>query len=49
MITGGEVKLYVEGLTQRSEEVRDKLRSAVGSNMGQNSMLGKNVKDKELG
>ena len=33
MVTGGEMKLHIESFSERPEEVRDELRSAIGGDV----------------
>jgi hypothetical protein len=46
MITGGEVELHIQGLTQGSEEMEDELGVPIGGDMSRNSMLGEDMEDK---
>ena len=46
VISGGEVKSHIESFSERSEEVQDKLCSAVGCHVRWNSMLRKNMEYK---
>ena len=48
VVTGSEVKLHVESFSEGAEEVGDKLRSAIGGDMGRNSVLGEHMKDEQL-
>ena len=43
VISGSEMKLHVESFSERSEEVRDELRSAVGGHVRWNTVLGKDM------
>ena len=49
VMSGREMKLHVQGFSQGSEEVRNELGTTIGSDVGRYSMLGKHVKDEELG
>ena len=48
MVTRGEVKGHTEGFTKRVEEVGNKLRTSVGSDVTGNSMLGEHLGDEKL-
>ena len=48
MITGSEMQLHVQSNSERAEEMRNEFGSAVGSDVAWNSMLGEDVKNKEL-
>ena len=48
MITGSEMQFHIQSNSERAEEMRDEFRSTVGSDMAWNSVLGEDVKNKEL-
>ena len=48
VVTGGEVKAHVEGLTEGAEEVRDELRTPVGGNVRGNSVLGEHIEYEQV-
>ena len=48
MITGSEMQFHVQSDSERAEEMGNDFGSAVGSDMAWNSMLGEDVKNKEL-
>ena len=48
MISGSEMQFHIQSNFERVEEMGDKFRSAIGSDMAWNSMLGEDVKNKEL-
>ena len=49
IITGGKVNMHVLRFSKESEELGDKLRAAVTSDMGWNSILEENMDDEDLG
>src|SRR3984957_802070 len=49
VISGSEVKLHIQSLSERSEEVGNELGSTVGRDMSGNSVLGKHMDYEELG
>ena len=49
VVSRGEVKSHVESFSERSEEVRDELHSAVGGDVGWYSVLRKHMKYEQLG
>jgi len=49
VISGCEIEIYVQGLTEATEEVGYRFGSAVRGDMGWSTMLGEYVKDKEFG
>ena len=49
VISRGAVEWSVQGFTQGLEEVGDKLQTSIRGDMGQNSMLGEYMEDKEMG
>ena len=48
MISGGEVKADTEEFAKSLEEVVNKFGAPIGSDMGGDSMLGKDMSDEEL-
>ena len=48
MITGSEMQLHIQSDSERVEEMGDKFRSAIGSDVAWNFMLGEDVKNEEL-
>ena len=48
MITGSEMQLHVQGDSEGPEEMQDKLRFTIGSDMTWDSMLREDVKNEEL-
>ena len=48
MISRGEVKIDVQGLTERTEKVRYKLWIPIGGDMREDSMVGEYMGDKEF-
>ena len=48
MISGSEMQFHVQGDSERVEEMGNEFRSAVGSDMAWNSVLGEDVKNEEL-
>ena len=43
MISRSEMKSHVEGFSKQAEKVGDELRSTIGGNMLENSVLGENM------
>lgn len=48
VVSGGEVEFHVQCLSERPEEVGDEFGTSVTSNVRRNSMLRKDMKDKEV-
>ena len=48
MITGSEMQFHVQCDSKGLEEMGDELGSTIGSDVAWNSMLGEDVKNKEL-
>ena len=48
MITGSEMQLHVQSDSERAEEMGNEFGSAIRSDVAWNSMLGEDVKNKEL-
>jgi len=48
MISGSEVKLHVQCSSEGMEEVGYEFRTTIGSDMARDTVLGKDVKNKEL-
>ena len=48
MIAGSEMQLHVQSDSEGLEEMGDKFRSVIGSDMAWDSVLGEDVKNEEL-
>ena len=49
VVTGSEMEFHVQGFSERSKEVRDKLGPVIRCNMGRNTVFGKYMDNEELG
>ena len=47
MISGGEVELYVQGFSERTEEPGDEFGPTVGGNMLRNSVFGEHMSNEQ--
>ena len=48
MISRSEMQFHIQGDSERAEEMGDEFGSMIGSDMAWNSVLGEDVKNKEL-
>ena len=48
MITGSEMQLHIQSDSERAEEMGNESGSVIGSDVAWNSMLGEDMKNKEL-
>jgi hypothetical protein len=48
VISGSEVELHIQGLSEGPEKMGNELRTAIRSDMRRNAMFGKYVEDKKF-